>query len=106
MPVVISVIGIHHDPEIYPEPDKFDPERFSSEMVRNRKSVEWLAFGEGPRNCVGMRFGKMQTRVGLAYLLKSFKFSTCNKTEVPLTMDAKSFVTSSLNGIFLNVEQV
>jgi len=106
MPVVISAIGIHHDPEIYPEPLKFDPERFSPEMVQKRESVEWLPFGDGPRNCIGMRFGKMQTRVGLAYLLKRFKFSKCPETEVPLKMDPKSFVVNSLNGIFLKVEKV
>lgn len=106
MPVVIPAIGIHNDPEIYPEPHKFDPERFSPEMVQNRDSVEWLPFGDGPRNCIGMRFGKLQTRVGLAYLLKHFKFSANAETEIPLIMNPKSFVVNSLNGIFLKVEKV
>lgn len=51
--VIIPLYGIHHDPKYFPDPNKFDPERFSDE---NRKSIEgctYLPFGDGPRNCIG-----------------------------------------------------
>ena len=106
MNVIIPVLGIHFDPQFYPNPNVWDPERFAADKVNARDSVEWLPFGDGPRNCIGMRFGDMQTRVGLAYLLKNFKFSTCPETEQPLVMNNASLLLSSKNGIYLKVEKI
>ena len=52
--VAIPVFGIQRDSNIYPDPDKFDPERFSEENIRTRHSYTYLPFGEGPRICIGM----------------------------------------------------
>uniref|UniRef100_A0A1I8MZ63 Cytochrome P450 n=1 Tax=Musca domestica TaxID=7370 RepID=A0A1I8MZ63_MUSDO len=106
MPVLIPAYGMHHDPDLYPNPEKFDPDRFEASAVKQRETVEFLAFGDGPRNCIGMRFGIMQTRAGMAYLLRNFKFSVCEETEIPLTWDTKSFVLCSKNGIFLKVDKL
>lgn len=51
--VLISAYGIHHDPDYYPDPEKFDPERFSEENKTKIPSYAYLPFGEGPRNCIG-----------------------------------------------------
>lgn len=50
-PVIISLLGLQRDPEYYPEPLKFDPERFSNE--NNIVPYTYLPFGDGPRNCIG-----------------------------------------------------
>ncbi|XP_070066619.1 uncharacterized protein Cyp6a2 [Drosophila virilis] len=104
--VIIPAAAYHRDEDLYPDPEKFDPERFSAEQVAARDSVEWLPFGDGPRNCVGMRFGQMQTRIGLAQLIRNFKFSVCDKTDIPLIYDPKSFVLGTIGGIYLRVERV
>lgn len=48
-PVLIPIHAIHHDPEYYPNPEAFDPERFSNEEKLKRDPMTWLAFGSGPR---------------------------------------------------------
>uniref|UniRef100_A0A6M2DYQ8 Putative cytochrome n=1 Tax=Xenopsylla cheopis TaxID=163159 RepID=A0A6M2DYQ8_XENCH len=103
-PIFIPVGGLHHDPQYYPEPDKFDPERFTEENKAKRHHFAYLPFGEGPRICIGMRFGMMQTRLGLITLIKDYEIKPCAKTEVPLKMDPKSFLTTTLGGIWLHFE--
>ena len=52
--VYISVLGIHNDPEYYPNPNTFDPQKFSEENKSQRPQYSYLPFGEGPRICIGM----------------------------------------------------
>jgi len=52
--VVIPVLGLHRDPKYFPDPEKFEPERFSEEAKRNRPNYVYLPFGEGQRICIGM----------------------------------------------------
>ncbi|XP_055714885.1 probable cytochrome P450 6a23 [Phlebotomus papatasi] len=84
--ITIPVYGIHHDPEIYPNPDKFDPERFTEENIKNRHACAWLPFGEGPRNCIGMKFGMMQVKIGLAIFLSKYKVAISPETVIPLVL--------------------
>lgn len=104
--VVIPALGIHYDPDIYPEPQEFKPERFTEAEISARPACSWLPLGDGPRNCIGSRFGLMQTCVGLAHLIKDFKFSVSPETQIPMKLVTKNILLSSENGIYLNVERV
>lgn len=48
---MIPVLGFHYDENYFPEPEKFDPKRFSD--AKNIGPYTYLPFGEGPRNCIG-----------------------------------------------------
>jgi len=103
--VTIPAYSIHHDPDYYPEPYKFDPERFTAEKIKGRHPCLHLPFGEGPRMCIGMRFGLMQTKVALATMLRTYEFSLASATEVPITINKKAFVTIPDKPLFLHAKR-
>jgi len=49
----VPIIGLHRDPKYYPDPERFDPERFSDENKHNINPLTYLPFGIGPRSCIG-----------------------------------------------------
>ncbi|XP_012277385.1 probable cytochrome P450 6a14 [Orussus abietinus] len=104
MKLIIPVVGLHYDSNIYPDPDKFDPERFSPENVASRNSFTYLPFGEGPRFCIGNRFGLMQVKVALVTMLSRYRFSVCDKTEIPITYSPGVPVQRPRNGIYLEIK--
>lgn len=55
----IPLLGIHRDAEYYPDPEKFDPERFSDEQKSKRHPIVFMPFGEGPRICIGTTWSKL-----------------------------------------------
>ncbi|XP_037044697.1 probable cytochrome P450 6d5 [Bradysia coprophila] len=71
--IMISMDGLQMDPKFYKDPMEWKPERFREEKV---PFVErpFLAFGDGPRSCIGFRFSKLQTKLGLVLLLRKFRF--------------------------------
>lgn len=106
-PVSVPIHAIHWDEELYPEPEKFDPERFTQEEVSARHPMAYIPFGEGPRICIGMRFGLVETKLGLAKILLNYKFTLDrSKTSVPLKISPTSFVLTPAEKIFLNIAKV
>ncbi|KAF5285604.1 hypothetical protein FQA39_LY16573 [Lamprigera yunnana] len=106
MYVDISILGIHHDPEFYPKPEQFDPERFSEENKLKRTSCTYLPFGGGPRTCIGMRFAVMQIKVALTLLLKQYQFSVHHKTTIPVELEPYSFTLVPKSGIYVNAIKI
>ncbi|XP_035693886.1 cytochrome P450 3A11-like, partial [Branchiostoma floridae] len=103
MNINFPVWVIHHDPELWPEPDKFKPERFSKEEIATRDPYAFLTFGVGPRACVGMRLAMLEIKLALAKVLEKFRFVTCEKTEIPLRL-ANNNGNKVEGGVWLKVE--
>jgi cytochrome P450 family 6 len=103
--VYVSILGMHRDPEYYPDPEKFDPERFNDDNKKSRLSFTYLPFGDGPRNCIGVRFGAMQTKIGIATIVKNFRVSVCPKTK-PIEFNPYSFLLKTVNKVYLKAERV
>ncbi|RZC38629.1 cytochrome P450 6a14 [Asbolus verrucosus] len=104
--VVIPILGLQNDPEYYPDPAKYDPERFNDENKNARPAFTWMPFGEGPRICIGLRFGMLQTKIGLTTLLRNYRVTLDSRTQQPLKMDPKAFITTSDKGIWLNISKL
>lgn len=99
----IPVYGIHRDPKYFPEPEKFNPERFSDENKANILPYTYIPFGVGPRNCVGNRFALMEIKVLFFNLLLNFEIAPTKKTEIPLIL-SKSFNQLPDEGVWLGLK--
>lgn len=73
--VFIPTLGHQRDPEIFENPLQFKPERFLDSPTGNgnSKGLFYTPFGDGPRICIGMRMGKLTSKIGLALILRKFK---------------------------------
>ncbi|CAH1400045.1 unnamed protein product [Nezara viridula] len=101
--ILIPVWSLHHDPEYYPDPEKFNPERFSEQNRESIKPYTYLPFGEGPRMCIGMRFGQLQTKVGLITLLRKSRVEPCAATKIPLVLGPSPMITAPKDPIVLKL---
>lgn len=91
------------DPKYYPDPEKFRPERFNEEEQKNRHKGTYLAFGEGPRICLGMRFAVAQVKVALAYAVRNFHIKLSPK-QLPIVLDPQTLLSYPKDGILLQFE--
>ncbi|ODM94412.1 Cytochrome P450 4V2 [Orchesella cincta] len=79
--VAIFMPGIHKDPNLYPNPNDFIPERFSPEESQHRHKYSYVPFSNGPRKCIGFKFAIMEMMCLTAKLLRHFVISTADKYE-------------------------
>ncbi|XP_029169980.1 probable cytochrome P450 6a13 [Nylanderia fulva] len=103
MRVIIPIYGFHHDPNYYPDPTKFNPERFTEENKRTRHPYTYLPFGEGPRNCIGTRFALLEIKMGIISFLKDHRVEMCERSIVPIKFSKRSLVTTSEKGFWLTI---
>ncbi|XP_031634047.1 probable cytochrome P450 6d5 [Contarinia nasturtii] len=104
----IPAFALQRDEKYYEEPDKFIPERFSEENLSGKDLTNrpYYPFGEGPRNCIGRKMGKLQVKVGLVSMLKKFHFELEDRLKKnEIKFDPKVFVISPLGGIKLHIKK-
>jgi cytochrome P450 len=67
--VILSHYITHHLPDLYPQPERFDPARWEAHRPR---PYEYMAFSAGPRMCIGSAFAMMELKIVLAMILQRF----------------------------------
>lgn len=101
--VHIPSYSIMRDPEHYPNPEVFDPDRFSAEnggLKSYKDKGVYLPFGDGPRICLGMRFGILQVKIAIVEILRNFDLKASPKSNLKHVYDPANFLLPSLNGVW------
>uniref|UniRef100_A0A2A4JJD6 unspecific monooxygenase n=1 Tax=Heliothis virescens TaxID=7102 RepID=A0A2A4JJD6_HELVI len=99
--LVIPAWSFHHDPEYFPDPYKFDPERFSEENKHKIKPFSYMPFGLGPRNCIGSRFALCEVKVMTYQLIQQMELSPCEKTCIPVVLSKDTFNLKAEGGNYI-----
>jgi cytochrome P450 len=102
--VIISQWVMHRDPRFYPDPERFDPNRWREEVTGHRGAPKftYLPFGAGPRVCVGASLALTESALVLATLMQHYRFSLASEEPV------EAFPSVTLrpkNGLPLRVEK-
>src|SRR5207244_10136001 len=70
--VIMSPYVMHHDPRYFPDPFRFDPNRWTPEARASRPQFSYFPFGGGPRRCIGEGFALMESIMVLATLAQKW----------------------------------
>jgi len=92
--VLAATWVLHHNPKFWPDPWRFDPERFAPENRDKIIEMTYMPFGEGPRNCIGRRFALMEAKMALVEFFRRYRLDICHKTPDPLPVRNKGLTLS------------
>ncbi|KAG8316329.1 hypothetical protein J6590_042030 [Homalodisca vitripennis] len=101
--IMIPVVALHHDPQYYPDPEQFKPERFQGNNFKPNPT--FLPFGDGPRICIGMRFALMEVKSCLARIMSQYSVKLSSKTPVPLKFKIRAFMPTVDGEIWLQFKK-
>lgn len=90
------------DPENFYDPENFNPDNWESE--NNPDKFTQYMFGQGPRNCVGMRFATLGLKIAVVHTLTKFKLNKCEKTVDKMEVDPASIQGSFKGGVWFRPE--
>ncbi|XP_053659148.1 probable cytochrome P450 4d14 [Anopheles marshallii] len=97
----ILIYALHNDPELYPDPTRFDPERFSEEASAKRQPYGYIPFSVGARNCIGQRYAMLEIKTMLVKLLANYRFLPCDASNI---LRIKTDMTlKPVNGAFVKI---
>lgn len=104
--MIVPMLGLHYDEQYFSHPNVYDPERFSEENKKSITPCVYMPFGEGPHICIGQRLGLLQSKLGIVHILSKYEVSVNKKTPIPVKLDPKAFLTSSIGGIYLDLKKI
>jgi cytochrome P450 len=93
---------MHRDPRYFPEPEKFDPDRWLPDKAQKLPKFAYFPFGGGPRQCLGASFAMMEATLLLATIAQRFQFRPVSSDPVTPT---PSFTLRPKQGIRMRLEK-
>nr|UYU26123.1 cytochrome P450 9Z1 [Propylea japonica] len=103
--VWLPVWCIHHDPKYWPEPEKFDPERFNVENRPKNQDGKYIPFGLGGRSCIGARFAIIKIKLLFFELLQRFRIVSIPKSHIPFVPIKHTFNLASKYDFWFGLEK-
>lgn len=97
-------IYLHRLEEYWPNPLKFDPDRFLPENMKNRHTCCFLPFSYGLRNCIGLNYGMMAVKTFIATLIREFEFESEYKNVEDVELKI-SVLLKPINGFKIKIKQ-
>lgn len=99
--VAVSVSLIHSRPDLYPEPDEFQPERF---LARKYSPFEFMPFGGGNRRCIGAAFATYEMKIILADIVRRYEFSA-TRPWAPPAIERRNLTLGPRGGVEILVHR-
>ena len=101
--VLIGIFKIHRDPDIFPNPEKFDPDNFLPERAASRHYYSFIPFSAGPRSCVGRKYAMLKLKILLSTIIRNFKINSyCKEKDFQLIAD---IILKRADGFRIALEQ-
>ncbi|KAJ6641019.1 Cytochrome P450 3A24 [Pseudolycoriella hygida] len=100
--IFISVMSVHYDPQLWPEPYKFQPRRFEGEY----NQLAFLPFGAGPRVCIGIHFALVELQLILAHLILRYRFEPTAQTSERIEITESNITIYPKNGVNCKVVKI
>ncbi|KAL1509787.1 hypothetical protein ABEB36_004470 [Hypothenemus hampei] len=102
----LPMFALHRDPKYFPNPEAFNPERFSEENRDQISPYSYIPFGIGPRNCIGSRFAILESKALIYNLLLNFEIVPNKKTANPLKHIRGLFQNAVEGGFWLSLKRI
>lgn len=96
--------GLHLDSNYWPEPNRFDPERFNDENRKNIRAGTYLPFGYGQRSCIASRFALMVAKTVFYFILRDYEIKKSSKTPDPVILKPNSINMHAKGGFWVRFQ--
>jgi cytochrome P450 len=99
--MIVAPYVTHRNPNLWPDPERFDPERFTPEATAGRQRFSYMPFGGGPHICIGMHFGIAEAQIVIAMIAQRFRVRIVPEHKVEMF---GSWIIRIRNGIQVALE--